>query len=217
MSIAGGVKLFQTCHAGRFSLLFGERIKKTVRLIHLNQAIAFLFSAGFAFGPPPHSSVIAEMVSAEELGSAYTLAGLQMDVSGLSGRAFGALACVGRSELHLWRQRVRFHPHVLPILQWKRPKVQSSLPLEDFFESLTTAIRYLRYSPGIKILLARHALLPVVGLIGTTSESFSPGISGFSRDLADLLLQDMKQAIGHFERHPVCKSLTHEEASGFHH
>jgi len=66
-------------------------------------AIAFLFSAGFAFGPPAHSSVIAEMVSAEELGSAYTLAGLQMDVSGISGRAFGALACVGRSKLHVWR------------------------------------------------------------------------------------------------------------------
>jgi glutamate decarboxylase len=40
---------------------------------------------------------------------------------------------------------------------------------------------------------------------------------GFSRDLADLLLQNMKQAIGHFERHPVRKSLTPEEASGFNH
>jgi Transmembrane secretion effector len=61
------------------------------------------------------------------------------------------------------------------ILQWKRPKAQSSLPLENFFESLTTAIRYVRYSPGIKILLARHSLfsffisiipslMPVVGL-----------------------------------------------------
>src|SRR5271165_5648050 len=39
-------------------------------------ASAFLFSAGFAFGSPAHSSVIAEMVSGEELGSAYTLAGL---------------------------------------------------------------------------------------------------------------------------------------------
>jgi glutamate decarboxylase len=40
---------------------------------------------------------------------------------------------------------------------------------------------------------------------------------GFSRDLGDLLLRDMKEAIGHFEKHPVHKSLTHEEASGFHH
>jgi hypothetical protein len=63
----------------------------------------------------------------------------------------------------------------LAILQWKRPKVQSNLPMENFFESLTTAIRYVRYSPGIKILLVRHALfsffisiipslMPVVGL-----------------------------------------------------
>src|ERR1700675_660182 len=51
---------------------------------------AFLFSAGFAFGSPAHSSVIAEMVSGEELGSPYTLAGLQMDVSGIIG--LGVLA-----------------------------------------------------------------------------------------------------------------------------
>ena len=41
-------------------------------------ASAFLVSTGFAIGSPAHSSVIAEMVSAEELGSAYTLAGLQI-------------------------------------------------------------------------------------------------------------------------------------------
>jgi MFS family permease len=46
----------------------------------------------------------------------------------------------------------------LAFLQWKRPKAQSSLPLENFFESLTTAIRYVRYTPGIKILLVRHTL-----------------------------------------------------------
>src|SRR6516225_6053672 len=34
---------------------------------YLILANAFLFSAGFAFGSPAHSSVIAEMVSAEEL------------------------------------------------------------------------------------------------------------------------------------------------------
>jgi MFS family permease len=52
---------------------------------------AFLFSAGFAFGSPAHSSVIAEMVSPEELSSAYTLAGLQMDVSGIIGPLLSAL------------------------------------------------------------------------------------------------------------------------------
>jgi hypothetical protein len=47
--------------------------------------------------------------------------------------------------------------------------------LENFFESFTTAIRYVRYTPGIKILLIRHtlfsffiaiipSLMPVLGL-----------------------------------------------------
>jgi MFS family permease len=65
----------------------------TVHLLnpYIILASAFLFSTGFAFGSPAHSSVIAEMVSAEELGSAYTLAGLQMDVSGIIGPLLSAL------------------------------------------------------------------------------------------------------------------------------
>jgi hypothetical protein len=51
---------------------------------------AFLFGAGFAFGSPAHSSVIAEMVSEEELASGYTPAGLQMDVSGIVGPLLSA-------------------------------------------------------------------------------------------------------------------------------
>ena len=50
----------------------------------------------------------------------------------------------------------------LAILQWKRVRIQSNLPLENFFESLTTAIRYVRYTPGIKILLARHSIVLVL-------------------------------------------------------
>ncbi|RCS44645.1 glutamate decarboxylase [Bremerella cremea] len=40
---------------------------------------------------------------------------------------------------------------------------------------------------------------------------------GVSRDLGLLLLGDMKRALEHFESHPVQKSLTEDEASGFHH
>jgi MFS family permease len=137
---------------------------------------AFLFSAGFAFGSPAHSSVIAEMVSAEELSSAYTLAGLQMDVSGIIGPLLSALflPLVGVSFM-FGANGLGFLFMFLAILQWRRVKVQSRLPLENFFESLTTAVRYVRYAPGIRILLARHtlfsffisiipSLMPVVGL-----------------------------------------------------
>ncbi len=40
---------------------------------------------------------------------------------------------------------------------------------------------------------------------------------GVSRDLASLLLEDMKRAIEYFEQHPVKNQMTAEEASGFHH
>jgi len=139
-------------------------------------ASAFLVSAGFAFGSPAHSSVIAEMVSAEELGSAYTLAGLQMDVSGIIGPLLSALLLpLAGVSFIFGANGLGFVLMFLAVLQWKRVKVQSNLPLENFFESLTTAIRYVHYTPGIKILLARHAifsffisiipsLMPVVGL-----------------------------------------------------
>src|SRR5260370_15846369 len=137
---------------------------------------AFLFSVGFAFSSPAHSSVIAEMVSAEELGSAYTLAGMQMDLSGIIGPLFSALLLpLAGVSFIFGANGFGFLFMFLAILQWKRVRPQSTLPLENFFESLTTAIRYVRYTPGIKILLARHtlfsffisiipSLMPVVGL-----------------------------------------------------
>jgi MFS family permease len=160
------------------SLAFAMVILWMARLLnpYIILASAFLFSTGFAIGAPAHSSVIAEMVSAEELGSAYTLAGLQMDVSGIIGPLLSALLLpLAGVSFIFGANGVGFLIMFLAILRWKRPKAQTSLPLETFFESLTTAIRYVRYSPGIKILLARHAsfsffisiipsLMPVVGL-----------------------------------------------------
>ena len=143
---------------------------------YLILASAFLFSAGFAFGSPAHSSVIAEIASSEELSSAYTLAGLQMDVSGIIGPLLSALLLpLAGVSFIFGANGVGFLLMFLAILQWKRVKTQSKLPLENFFESLSTAIRYVRYTPGIRVLLVRHALfsffisiipslMPVVGL-----------------------------------------------------
>jgi len=40
---------------------------------------------------------------------------------------------------------------------------------------------------------------------------------GFSRDLANLLLNDYREAIDHFDRHPVSTHISKEEGSGFKH
>jgi MFS family permease len=167
-----GVQLWHASLAFAMAILWMAHLLNPYIIL----ASAFLFSAGFAFGSPAHSSVIAEMVSAEELGSAYTLAGLQMNVSGIIGPLLSALLLpLAGVSFIFGANGLGFILMFLAILQWKRPKAQSSLPLENFFESLTTAIRYVRYTPGIKILLTRHALfsffisiipslMPVVGL-----------------------------------------------------
>jgi len=143
------------------TIAFGLAILWMAHLLnpYLILVSAFLFSAGFAVGSPAHSSVIAEMVSKDDLASAYTLAGMQMDLSGIIGPLFSALLLpLAGVSFIFGANGLGFILMFLAFLQWKRVKVQSSLPLENFFESLTTAIRYVRYSPGVKILLARHAL-----------------------------------------------------------
>ena len=155
----------QLSHA---SLAFALAILWMTHLLnpYLILVSAFLFGAGFAFGSPAHSSVIAEMVSEEELASAYTLAGLQMDVSGIIGPLLSALLLpLAGVSFIFGANGLGFLLMFLAILRWKRVKMQSSLPLENFFESLTTAIRYVLYTPGIRILLARHALFSFFGSI----------------------------------------------------
>jgi glutamate decarboxylase len=40
---------------------------------------------------------------------------------------------------------------------------------------------------------------------------------GFSRDLGDLLLHDYRDALSHFDVHPVTSPMTEEESGSFHH
>jgi hypothetical protein len=61
------------------------------------------------------------------------------------------------------------------IMTWKRKSEALDTPLESFIDSLAGAVRYMRYAPGVQIVLLRNfifgvligatpALLPVVGL-----------------------------------------------------
>jgi MFS family permease len=134
----------------------------------------FLIGTGFAFNAPAFSAALPEIVSNEELPSASTLSGLQLNASAIVGPALGGLLLpvVGANGVFLLNA-LCFLAVPISIAPWK-PNV-SRLPLESFFESVTSAIRYARYSQGIRIILIRNAifsffvavlpaLLPVVGL-----------------------------------------------------
>ncbi len=62
--------------------------------------------------------------------------------------------------------------------------------------------------------------VPAYTLTGTASDIPVQRIlvrQGVSRDLASLLVDDMRDAIAHFGKHPVTVSMTKEESSGFSH
>ncbi len=139
-------------------------------------ASTFLFNLGFAFGSPASSSVVTEMVSREELASANTLGGLQINISGMIGPVLGGLLIPMMGVSFVFGANgLGFLLMFLAILQWRQARAQARVPLDEFFATVTTAIHYVRYAPGIKVVLARSALfsffisiipalLPVVGL-----------------------------------------------------
>jgi MFS family permease len=136
----------------------------------------FLIGVGFAFNAPAWTAITPEIVSDAELPSAATLSGLQLNVSGIIGPALGGfLIPLLTTNGVFFVNALCFMVVILAIYQWRRVKEQSNLPLENFVESFSTAIRYVRYSPSIQVILARNvlfaffisvipALVPVVGL-----------------------------------------------------
>jgi len=136
----------------------------------------FLMGVGFAFAAPAWTSIVPEIVSPQELRSAATLGGLQLNISGILGPAFGgvALSFVGPTAV-FGVNAACFLAVIFGILQWKRTIPQSRRGLENFFDSFIKAIRYVRHAPGLQIVLARNALfalfisaipalIPVIGL-----------------------------------------------------
>jgi MFS family permease len=166
------MNLWLAATAGFLALLTSLRLLNPYIVL----ACVFLIGIGFAFNAPAWTAIVPEVVSDEELPSAATLGSLQMNIAGTIGPALGGtlLPLIGANWVFAMNA-ICFLVVILAILQWKRERGPSKLPAESFFESFLTAIRYVRYAPGIQVVLARSvlfaffialipALIPVVGL-----------------------------------------------------
>jgi MFS family permease len=136
----------------------------------------FLLGVGFAFTAPTWPAILPEVVSKAELPSANTLAGLQLNIAAVVGPTVGGLLLplIGAKWIFCLNSAC-FLIVALAVLQWKPASAPPKLPLENFLESFLTAIRYVRHSPGVRVVLIRNAvfaffislipaLIPVIGL-----------------------------------------------------
>ena len=160
------------CSAGLLALLsFLNRLTPEIILTGV-----FLLGTGFAFQAPVASASIPEIVGKDQLPSAIAFGGIQMNLAGIIGPALGGLLIplVGVTIVFALNA-VGFVLVFLAVLTWKRKTVVRATPLEGFFDSLIGAVRYMRYGPGVRIVLLRNftfglligatpALLPVIAL-----------------------------------------------------
>src|SRR5260370_23919276 len=136
----------------------------------------FFTGVGFAINAPAWTSIVPQVLSDAELPSAATLSGLQFNISGIIGPAFGGLLIPLAGATFVFALNgACFLLVVVATRQWKQPTLTAKLPSESFFESFRTINRSVRTTPGFQVVLIRNflfalfisvipALIPVVGL-----------------------------------------------------
>ncbi len=136
----------------------------------------FLLGIGFAFNGPTYMAIIPQVVTREELPSAITLGGLQINLSGIIGPAIGGLALSWLSVNSVFAiNSACFLVVILALLRWKSVQEAAQVSFRSFLASFTNTIRFVKHTPGVRIVVARvslfgifisliPALLPVVGL-----------------------------------------------------
>jgi MFS family permease len=146
--------------------------------ININSVLACIFALGIglAFGAPVWGAIVPDIVSADELPSAVTLGGVQVNLSGIVGPALGGLLLplVGAPFL-ISINALTFLLVALVVLQWKPRQMRSTRLRENFAESFINSLRYALNSPSMHTILLRNllfslvisvvpALLPVIAL-----------------------------------------------------
>jgi MFS family permease len=170
----------------------------------------FFLGVGFAFTAPTWPAILPEVVTKSELPSANTLGGLQLNIAAVMGPTVGGLLLPLISAKGIFGlSSACFLIVALAVMQWKPAVPQPKLPLENLLESFLTAIRYVRHSPGVQIVLIRNAILaffialipaliPVIGLKEVDLNALGCGLMfsaiGVGSVIAALLLLGWMQA-----------------------
>jgi MFS family permease len=166
------VNLWLAFAAGLVAILGSLRLLSSTVLLFS----VFIIGLGYAFNAPAWSAFVSDVVAAEELPSAATLGGLQLNVAGMIGPALGGLLLYLCGANWVFAVNAAcFVGVILALLPCKRVETAARLPFENFFDSVSTAINCVRCAPAIRMVLARNvlfaffisvipALMPVVGL-----------------------------------------------------
>jgi MFS family permease len=118
--------------------------------------LTFALSAGDAFETPTWRAVLPEVVSKEDIPAASALNGIEFNFARAVGPALaGFVIAFAGIAAAFAMNAVSFVGVILVVLRWKRPPVQRATPPETVTGATVAAIRYVRFSPAVRIVLLR--------------------------------------------------------------
>jgi MFS family permease len=182
--LLGAMSLWSALAAGLLAVLSTFRLL-TPELILL---CVFLLGVGLAVTAPVWPALASEMVTREEMPSATLLASWQLNFGMIIGPSVGGILLpLIRTNWICVLNALCFLIIAVALLSWRRESAPSKLQLENFLESFFTAIRYVRHSPAIQLVLARSAaftffislipaIIPVIGLKEVGLNAFGCGL-----------------------------------------
>jgi MFS family permease len=122
-------------------------------------ALTFALSAGDAFETPTWRAVLPEMVAKEDLAAASALNGIEFNVARAVGPALaGVVIAVAGVGAAFALNVVSFAGVIVLVARWKRPARRRTTPPETLAGATVAALRYVRFSPSIRILIVRAGL-----------------------------------------------------------
>jgi predicted MFS family arabinose efflux permease len=121
--------------------------------------LTFALSAGDAFETPTWRAVLPELVRKEDLPAASALNGIEFNFARAVGPALAGfvIASAGIGAAFVLNT-LSFLGVILVVARWKRPAVKRATPPETVTGATVAAIRYVRFSPAVRIVLWRAGI-----------------------------------------------------------
>src|SRR6202167_2648488 len=122
--------------------------------------LTLALSLGDAVESPTWRAIFPELVKKEDLQPALALNGIEFNLARATGAGLAGLIVAAAGVVVAFvLNAVSFLGVIFVIFRWKRSARKSSLPAETLGAASMAAIRYVRYSPGLRTLMARSGFV----------------------------------------------------------
>jgi MFS family permease len=147
--------------------------------------LTFALSAGDAIETPTWRAVLPEMVKKEDLAAASALNGIEFNFARAIGPALaGALIAVAGVGAAFALNVVSFAGVIVLVARWKRPVRRRTTPPETLAGATVAALRYVRFSPSLRVLILRSGLTmffasALLALMPSVAKNISDSPTGY--------------------------------------